>query len=99
MRPLDNSTSEAAEQSREVQPWDWPGERNPSQWDVHDANQVPEVSFVRRFKAALLLSEDAVGCRRLLTQAASDHGPINVESDISTAVWNRTAYLAFTRLT
>lgn len=37
----------------------WPGERHPTQWDVHDANQSPAVSFLERFRVALLHSEDA----------------------------------------
>lgn len=37
----------------------WPGERHPTQWDVHDANQSPAVSFLERFRVALLHSEYA----------------------------------------
>lgn len=49
-------------------PHDWPGERNPSRWDVHDANEAPGATFLQRFKAALLLSDDARGCQRLVTR-------------------------------
>jgi hypothetical protein len=37
----------------------WPGEWHPTQWDVHDANQSPAVSFLERFRVALLHSEYA----------------------------------------
>ena len=37
----------------------WPGERHPGRLDVHQANEVPETTFLQSFKAALLLSEDA----------------------------------------
>jgi hypothetical protein len=37
----------------------WPGERHPTQWDVHDANQGPALSFLERFRVALLHSEYA----------------------------------------
>lgn len=37
----------------------WPGERHPTQWDVHDANQSPAVSFLERFRVALLHREYA----------------------------------------
>ncbi|KAH8688651.1 hypothetical protein BGW36DRAFT_434192 [Talaromyces proteolyticus] len=49
-------------------PLDWPGERNPSRWDVHDANEPSGATFLQRFKAALLLSDDARGCQRLVTR-------------------------------
>lgn len=78
---LDHATSE----SRSTQPHDWPAERNPSQWDVHDAQQVPEVSFLRRFKAALLLSEDAIGCRQYLTETTSIDGSVRT-GDVSASV-------------
>lgn len=55
----------------DTEPYDWPGERNPSQWDVHDAHQIPEVSFLQRFKAAVLLSEDATDCTQYLPRLAS----------------------------
>ena len=74
------------EDSRDTQPHDWPGERNPSQWDVHDAQQVPEVSFRRRFKAALLLSEDAIGCRQYLTQTTSVNASARATSHSSDSV-------------
>ncbi|KIW58069.1 hypothetical protein PV05_02619 [Exophiala xenobiotica] len=37
----------------------WPGERHPTRWDVHDANESPAVTFLDRFRAALLHSEGA----------------------------------------
>ena len=37
----------------------WPGERHPTRWDVHDANESPAVTFLERFRAALLHSEGA----------------------------------------
>lgn len=37
----------------------WPGERSPTQWDVHDANESPAITFLDRFRAALLHSEGA----------------------------------------
>ena len=37
----------------------WPGERQPTRWDVHDANESPASTFLDRFRAALLLSEGA----------------------------------------
>lgn len=77
----------AADGTRISQPPEWPGERNPSQWDVHDAFQVPEVSFRQRFKAALLLSEDAVGCRQYLTQEAIPNELVRAASDTSLSVW------------
>jgi hypothetical protein len=35
----------------------WPGERHPTRWDVHDANQNPASTFLERFRAALLHHE------------------------------------------
>ena len=60
-----------AEQSDNVQSHDWLGDRDPSPWDVHDANQVPPVSFLHRFKAALLLSDDAIGYRQYVSQTST----------------------------
>ena len=37
----------------------WPGERHPTRWDVHDANESPAITFLDRFRAALLHSEGA----------------------------------------
>lgn len=39
----------------------WPGERDPTRWDVHDANDTPAVTFLDRFRVALLHSEDTEG--------------------------------------
>ena len=75
MAPLGNHGS--GEPGRPEQ-HNWPGERNPSRWDVHDAYEVPEVSFLRRFKAALLLSEDADDCHPYLTRTANpDPGKVS----------------------
>lgn len=38
----------------------WPGERTPTRWDVHDANENPATTFLDRFHAALLHSEGIV---------------------------------------
>lgn len=38
---------------------EWPGERQPTRWDVHDANESPASTFLHRFRAALLHSEGA----------------------------------------
>jgi hypothetical protein len=35
----------------------WPGERHPTRWDVHDANESPAATFLDRFRAALRHSE------------------------------------------
>ena len=35
----------------------WPGERHPTRWDVHNANESPATKFLDRFRAALLHSE------------------------------------------
>ncbi|KAI1613368.1 hypothetical protein EDD36DRAFT_263374 [Exophiala viscosa] len=37
----------------------WPGERHPTRWDVHDANESPAITFLDRFRAALLHAEGA----------------------------------------
>ncbi|KAK4935803.1 hypothetical protein LTR10_023210 [Elasticomyces elasticus] len=37
----------------------WPGERHPTRWDVHDANESPAITFLDRFRAALLHTEGA----------------------------------------
>ncbi|KIV92373.1 hypothetical protein PV10_03678 [Exophiala mesophila] len=37
----------------------WPGERHPTRWDVHDANESPAATFLDQFRAALLHSEGA----------------------------------------
>jgi hypothetical protein len=37
----------------------WPSERQPTRWDVHDANELPPVTFLDRFRVALLHSEDS----------------------------------------
>lgn len=42
-------------------PKQWPGERNPTRWDVHDANESPATTFLNRFRAALLHNEGAEG--------------------------------------
>lgn len=59
--------------SQLTEPSDWPGDRNPDQWDVHDAYQTPEVSIKHRFKAALLLSDDGIGCFPYMSQVSA-HG-------------------------
>lgn len=81
--PVDHDTGE----SDDASPHDWPGERNPNQWDVHDAHQVPEVSFLRRFKAALLLSEEATGCGQYVNETTSTDVPIRGNADLSVSVW------------
>ena len=64
---------------------EWPGERDPSQWDVHDAYRAPEVSYLQRFKAALLLSQDAVGCRQYMSRETiqTDGGRPNTDLPVS----------------
>lgn len=37
----------------------WPGERQPSRWDVHNANEYPGKTFMERFKAALFQMDEA----------------------------------------
>lgn len=57
MPPAERSRADAAMRlsgSRQ-----WPGERNPTRWDVHDANESPAGTFLDRFRAALLHSEGA----------------------------------------
>lgn len=71
---MEASISKGTGHSRNTQARDWPGERNPDQWDVHDALQVPNSVFKSRFKAALLLSEDAVDCRVIL-DTITESGP------------------------
>jgi hypothetical protein len=44
----------------------WPGERHPTRWDVHDANESLASTFRERFKTLLLHSEDAQNCRPLI---------------------------------
>ncbi|KAJ9641257.1 hypothetical protein H2204_002935 [Knufia peltigerae] len=48
-----------ADQARLSGSRQWPGERQPTRWDVHDANESPAVTFLDRFRAALLHSEGA----------------------------------------
>lgn len=50
----------------------WPGERDPTRWDVHDANQILATTFLERFKTVLLHSEEAQGCRSLISPLARD---------------------------
>jgi len=65
---------------------EWPGERNPSQWDVHDAYWTPEVSFLQRFKAALLLNQDAVGHRQYLDREGLKDDATRTATDLSVSV-------------
>jgi hypothetical protein len=50
----------------------WPGERDPTRWDVHDANQSLATTFLERFKTVLLHSEEAQACRSLIPPLAQD---------------------------
>lgn len=45
----------------------WPGERHPTRWDVHDANESLASTFLERFKSSLLQSEEAQECKSLLS--------------------------------
>lgn len=54
-----------------------PSEWCPTQWDVPEANQVPDRDFVQRFKVALSHSEEGKYCKLLLpdTDDANDAHP------------------------
>ncbi|CRG82907.1 hypothetical protein PISL3812_00254 [Talaromyces islandicus] len=54
--PDNTSTSES----------NWPGEREPSSYDVQIANELPSAAFLSDFKAALLASSDAAGNQNLM---------------------------------
>lgn len=56
MATQQNGTDSQPRLSRSRQ---WLGERQPTRWDVHDANESPAVTFLDRFRAALLHSEGA----------------------------------------
>lgn len=42
---------------RSLAPRQWPGERDPTRWDVQDANANLADAFLERFRVALLHSE------------------------------------------
>lgn len=65
---------------------EWPGERDPSQWDVHDAYWTPEVSFLQRFKAVLLLSPDAAGSRQYVDREGIRADATGSATDLSVSV-------------
>lgn len=46
----------------------WPGERQPTRWDVQEANESPAATFLERFRVALLHSE----CAEVDTMPDSD---------------------------
>lgn len=43
--------------TRLYRPRIWPSERQPTRWDVQNANEVPPAIFLERFRVALLHSE------------------------------------------
>lgn len=50
----------------------WPGERHPTRWDVHDANESLATTFLERYKTVLLQSEQAQNCRWLIPPPEED---------------------------
>jgi hypothetical protein len=50
----------------------WPGERHPTRWDVHDANESLATTFLERYKTMLLHSEEAQACRWLIPPREED---------------------------
>jgi hypothetical protein len=70
---MQQSASNNGSVDESSEPRDWPGDRYPTRWDVHDANKLPETRFLQRFKTALLHSEDALNCKQLMTQLGHDN--------------------------
>jgi hypothetical protein len=70
----------------------WPGERQPTRWDVHDANESPASTFLDRFRAALLLSEGAeealLDSDPLIDDDESLHSPVSVLLQMLYIVWS-----------
>lgn len=69
---------------RSVNPRQWPGERDPTRWDVHDANADLANTFLERFRVALLHGE---GSEDDVSVAASESVVDSLDS--STTVINR----------
>lgn len=70
---MQQSASNNGSVDESSEPRDWPGDRHPTRWDVHDANKLPETRFLQRFKTALLHSEDALNCKQLMTQLGHEN--------------------------
>lgn len=50
----------------------WPGERRPTRWDVHDANESLGTTFLECYKTALLQSEQGQSCSWLIPPPDED---------------------------
>ena len=50
----------------------WPGERHPTRWDVHDAHENLATTFLERYKILLLDNEQSQGCRVLISPPRED---------------------------
>lgn len=69
---------------RSLNPRQWPGERDPTRWDVHEANENLEATFLERFRVALLHSEGFDDDGSIVSDSAEDssvdHSPVSEDS-------------------
>ncbi|MCJ1471563.1 hypothetical protein MMC13_000203 [Lambiella insularis] len=64
----------------------WPGERQPTRLDVEDANKVPEPTFLRDFKQALIASDIARDYQYALSPGSfgqMSRSPVNTSRQIT----------------
>ena len=57
----------------------WPGERHPTRWDVHDANESLATSFLEQYKTLLLHSNEANAARERISPI--ERGPLDVDEE------------------
>lgn len=74
---------------RSLNPKQWPGEREPTRWDVREANENLGATFLERFRVALLHSEgfddDALRVPESAEDSSADYSPVSEDSQHQTS--------------
>jgi hypothetical protein len=76
---------------RSLHPKQWPGEREPTQWDVREANENLEATFLERFRVALLhregFDDDASSVPESAGDSSAGHSPVSQDSQQRPPIW------------
>lgn len=71
---------------RSLNPRQWPGERDPTRWDAHEATENLEATFLERFRVALLHSEgfgdddDALAVSESAGDSSEEPSPVSEDA-------------------
>lgn len=68
----------------------WPGERDPTRLDVEDAHKVPEPTFLRDFKQALIAKDIARDYQHVSSSGSAGQlstSPIATSGHLNDGVW------------